>query len=56
MEEIKQLDQDEAEQIFELPNSLRNKGRNEGIRNVALEMINKGLLIELIAEVTKHGC
>ena len=30
MEEIKQLDQHEAEQIFELPNSWRDKGRKEG--------------------------
>ena len=32
MEEIKQLDQHEAEQIFELPNSWRDKGRKEGIQ------------------------
>ena len=57
MEEIKQLDQHEAEQIFELPNSWRDKGRKEGIqegiRKVALEMLKKGLSIEFIAEVTK---
>ena len=53
MEEIKQLDQHEAEQIFELPNSWRDKGRKEGIQEVALEMLKKGLSIELIAEVTK---
>ena len=61
MEEIKQLDQHEAEQIFELPNSWRDKGRKEGkqegiqegVRKVALEMLKKGLSIELIAEVTK---
>ena len=33
MEEIKQLDQHEAEQIFELPNSWRDKGRKEERRN-----------------------
>ena len=32
MEEIKQLDKNEAEQIFELPNSWRDKGRKEGIQ------------------------
>ena len=69
MEEIKQLDKNEAEQIFELPNSWRDKGRKEGkqegiqmgiqkgiqegIQKVAIEMLNKGLSIELIAEVTK---
>ena len=53
MEEIKQLDQHEAEQIFELPNSWRDKGRKEGIQEVALEMLKKGLSIEFIAEVTK---
>ena len=57
MEEINQLDQHEAEQIFELPNSWREKGRKEGIQEgiqkVALEMLKKGLSIEFIAEVTK---
>ena len=59
MEEIKQLDKNEAEQIFELPNSWRDKGRKEGKQEgiinqkVAIEMLNKGLSIELIAEVTK---
>ena len=32
MEEIRQLDKNEAEQIFELPNSWRDKGRKEGIQ------------------------
>src|SRR3954454_22257653 len=57
MEEIKQLHKNEAEQIFELPNSWRDKGRKEGIQEgiqkVAIEMLKKGLSIELIAEVTK---
>ena len=61
MEEIKQLDKNEAEQIFELPNSWRDKGRKEGkqegiqegIQKVAIEMLKKGLPIELISEVTK---
>ena len=53
VEEIKQLDKNEAEQIFELPNSWRDKGRKEGIQEVALEMLKKGLSIEFIAEVTK---
>ena len=57
MEEIKQLDQHEAEQIFELPNSWRDKGRKKefkrGFRKVALEMLKKGLSIEFISEVTK---
>ena len=61
MKEIKQLDKNEAEQIFELPNSWRDKGRKEGkqegiemgIQKVAIEMLKKGLSIELIAEVTK---
>ena len=53
MEEIRQLDKNEAEQIFELPNSWRDKGRKEGKQEVAIEMLKKGLSIELIAEVTK---
>ena len=47
------MDQHEAEQILELPNSWWNKGRKEGIREVSLEMVKKGLSIEFIAEVTK---
>lgn len=55
MEEIKQLDQNEAEQIFKLPNSWREKGkqevikeglergRNEEKKKVAIEMLNEGL-------------
>ena len=39
MDEIKQLDQQEAEQIFKLPNSWREKGKKEGI----LEGIQKGI-------------
>ena len=30
------------------------KGRKEGIREVCLEMVKKGLSIEFIAEVTKR--
>lgn len=44
MEEIRQLNQDEAEQIFRLPNSWRDMGIEEGKyeekRNVALEMLH----------------
>lgn len=57
MEEIKQLNQQESEQIFKLPNSWREKGIAEGIhkekRQTAIEMLREGLSIELIAKVTK---
>lgn len=57
MEEIKQLDQNESEQIFKLPNSWREKGIAEGIqkekRQTALEMLREGLSVEVIAKVTK---
>jgi predicted transposase/invertase (TIGR01784 family) len=61
MEEIKQLDPQESEQIFKLPNSWREKGRAEGIqkgiqkekRQTALEMLREGLSVELISKVTK---
>ena len=55
MKENKQSDQHETEQIFELPNSRRDKGRKEGLQEglqegmqkgvqmVALEMLKKGL-------------
>ena len=38
MEEIKQLDKNEAEQIFELPNSWRDKGRKEGKQEEILRL------------------
>lgn len=69
MEEIKQLDPQEAEQILELPNSWRDKGRQEGIqkgiqegrkegkqeekRLIAIEMLKEGLPVELVTKVTK---
>ena len=61
MEEIKQLDQHESEQIIKLPNSWREKGIAEGIqkgiqkekRQTALEMLREGLSVEVIAKVTK---
>jgi predicted transposase YdaD len=42
MEEIKQLDQQESEQIFKLPNSWREKGIAEGIQKGRAEGIQKG--------------
>ncbi|MFB3164567.1 DUF4351 domain-containing protein [Neobacillus sp. 179-J 1A1 HS] len=57
MEEIKQLDKQESEQIFKLPNSWREKGIAEGIqtekKQTALEMLREGLSVELIAKITK---
>ena len=57
MEEIRQLDQLEAEQIFKLPNSWREKGLKEGKmeekRQIAIEMLNEGLSSELIEKITK---
>jgi predicted transposase/invertase (TIGR01784 family) len=57
MEEIKQLDQQESEQIFKLPNTWREKGIVEGIqkekKQTAIEMLKEGLSVELIAKVTK---
>ena len=47
-----QLDQQEAERIFELPNSWRDKGRQEGKseekRSIALAMLKEGASIEFI--------
>lgn len=42
MEEIKQLDKQESELIFKLPNSWREKGIAEGIRKGREEGIQKG--------------
>ena len=54
MDEIKHLD--EADQIMEIPISYEEKGiekgKEIGIRKVALEMLKKGSPIEFIAEVT----
>jgi predicted transposase YdaD len=64
MEEIKQLNSDEKEQILKLPNSWVEKGKKEGIqegkregelegkRKIALNMLKEGLSIELIVRVT----
>jgi hypothetical protein len=60
MEEIKQLNPDESEQILKLPNSWVEKGIKEGIqkgelegkRKIALNMLKEGLSIELIVRVT----
>jgi predicted transposase/invertase (TIGR01784 family) len=60
MEEIKQLNPDESEQILKLPNSWVEKGLKEGIqkgesegkRKIALNMLKEGLSIELIVRVT----
>ena len=57
MEEIKQLDNEEAEQIFKLPNSWREKGLKEGKmeekRQIALEMLKEDLSVELVSKITK---
>ncbi|KEF37246.1 hypothetical protein M670_03492 [Schinkia azotoformans MEV2011] len=60
MEEIKQLDRGEAEQILKLPNSWIDKGIERGIekgkieekKKIALEMLKEGLSIDLIVKVT----
>jgi predicted transposase/invertase (TIGR01784 family) len=64
MEEIKQLNPDESEQILKLPNSWVEKGIKEGLkegiqkgesegkRKIALNMLKEGLSIELIVRVT----
>lgn len=64
MEEIKQLNRDEASQILKLPNSWIEKGIEKGIqkgkleekRKIALEMLKEGLSIEMIARVTNLDC
>jgi hypothetical protein len=56
MEEIKQLDKDELEQILKLPNSWREEGRQEGEheaqRKITLNLLKEGLPIELIERAT----
>ena len=47
MEEIRQLEQKEAEQIFKLPNSWREKGKKGGEleekRQIAIQKLKEGL-------------
>lgn len=51
MDEIKQMD--EADKIMEIPISYEEKGKENGIKEVALEMLKKGSSVDFIAEVTK---
>ncbi len=50
MKEVEKLP--EAEKIMELPISYEEKGKEQGKKEVALEMLRKELAVELIAEVT----
>lgn len=50
MEEIKGMEN--AEKIMEIPISYEEKGKELGIKKVALEMLRKGSTIEFIADVT----
>jgi predicted transposase YdaD len=52
MEEIKQLNRKELDQILKLPNSWVEKGKKEGMRETALNLLKEGLSIELIARAT----
>lgn len=57
MEEIKQLNQDESEQILKLPNSWMEKGiqkeMQEEKRKIAFHMLKEGMSIEIIARITE---
>ena len=50
MKEIEELP--EVERILEIPISYEEKGKEIGKKEVAMEMLRKGLDINLIAEVT----
>ena len=50
MKEIEKLP--EADKIFEIPISYEEKGKEIGKKEVAMEMLKKGLNIDFIAEVT----
>lgn len=50
MEEIRNLP--EAEKILEIPISYEEKGKEIGKKEVAMEMLKKGLGVELISDVT----
>ncbi len=53
MEEVEKLP--EADEIMKLPISYEEKGREEGKKEVALEMLKKDLDVKLISEVTGLG-
>jgi hypothetical protein len=48
IEEIKQLNREETEQILQLPNSWREKGKLETQREIARKMVKEGMPFELI--------
>ncbi|RYG72416.1 hypothetical protein EU245_10565 [Lentibacillus lipolyticus] len=50
MDEIKRMD--ESNKMMEIPISYEEKGKAEGIKEVANKMLKKGSSIEFIAEVT----
>lgn len=52
MVEIKQLNPDESEQIFKLPNSWVEKGKMEEKKKIALKRLKEGVSPESIARVT----
>lgn len=51
--EISKLPKDEADRVMELPNSYIERGRKEGIRELVLNMIKKGVSHDFIAEVAE---
>lgn len=52
MKEVENLPKEEAEWIKELPISYEEKGKAKAKKEVAMEMLRKGLDMDLIAEVT----
>ncbi len=50
MDEVRKLP--EADQIFEIPISYEEKGKEIGVRKVAVEMLKKNVDPNFIAEVT----
>jgi SOS response regulatory protein OraA/RecX len=55
--EVSKLPKEEADRVMELPNSYREKGREEGItlkeKQVISNMLKKGFSDELIAEIAE---
>ncbi|WP_440897079.1 hypothetical protein ACS127_03585 [Amphibacillus sp. Q70] len=50
MDEVNKLP--EADEIFEIPISYEEKGKEIGVRKVVIEMLKKDVDLEFIAEVT----
>ncbi|GAA0314227.1 hypothetical protein ACFQ4Z_18335 [Oceanobacillus oncorhynchi subsp. oncorhynchi] len=53
MEKMENLPEGEKEMVMQLPNSYFERGKEEGRKEIALELLDKGMSISQVAEITK---